>query len=183
MASNGEKRRGRRIKTRFESFYETDRQEGSAVLSEISYSGALLQETSFQPELGSRVSVYVWLPNQKEPFELLGQVVRFFGSGFAVEYDEPGQDICNMVDAAAAVVTAGDNERSLVEVPEMVELSELDFSSYSLVELQEHAVRVEKEIARKREETKERLRGKMVQLAQREGLTLEEVLARSERKD
>lgn len=183
MAATRENRRGKRIKTRFKSLYASGRQEGSAVLAEISYSGALLQETAFQPEPGSRVSVYVWLPNQKEPFELIGQVVRHFGSGFAVEYEEPGQDICHMVDAAAAVVSAGDDERSLVEGPEMVELSELDFSSYSLVELQEHAARVEKEIARKREETKKRLRGKMAELAQREGLTLEEILACSEPTD
>ena len=37
------KRRGTRIKTRFKSLYSTEDQEGSAILAEISYSGARLE--------------------------------------------------------------------------------------------------------------------------------------------
>jgi hypothetical protein len=182
-----EKRRGTRVQTRFKTLYSAGEEEGGpggpGILAEISYSGARLTNTGAQPERGTRVCIYVWLPNQPEPFELAGHVVRHTPDGFAIEYEKPGQDTCHLVDAAAALVADENTERD--RSPEnggtMPDLHLIDLSQYGLNQLQDHALRVEQMIARKREETKSRVRDEMVRLAEREGLTLEEVLSRGDR--
>jgi hypothetical protein len=182
-----EKRRGTRIQTRFKTLYSADGDKGGpggpGILAEISYSGARLTDTSSRPERGTRVCIYVWLPNQPEPFELAGHVVRHTPDGFAIEYEKPGQDTCHLVDAAAALVTDENaaTEREVQRKATMPDLHLIDLSQYSAIQLQDHAVRVEQMIARKREETRNRVRDEMVQLAEREGLTPEEVLSRRER--
>jgi hypothetical protein len=97
------KRRNIRIKTRFETLVASSRQHGAGILADISYSGALLEKTSLQPEVGSEVRVYVFL-QPVSPFELVGRVVRHTGDGFAIEYGELEPDIRRMVDDAAALV-------------------------------------------------------------------------------
>jgi hypothetical protein len=173
------RRRGTRIKTAFKSIYSAAREEGSATLAEISYSGARLQNTGLRPAPDTRVSVYVWLPNQSEPFELVGRVVRHTEDGFAIEYEDPGQNTCHLVDAASALLAGSNGERAepKAEVSPNMSLSDLDLSAYSLPELQELVSRLEKAIEGKREETRDRLREEMARLASREGLTLDEVMA------
>ena len=182
-----EKRRGTRIQTRFKTLYSAGEGDGGpggpSLLAEISYSGARLMNTGGRPERGTRVCVYVWLPNQPEPFELAGHVVRHTPDGFAIEYEKPGQDICHLVDAAAVIVAEEDAERdrSPDRSATMPDLHLIDLSQYGLTQLQDHALRIEHAIAQKREEAKSRVLEEMVRLAEREGLTLEEVLSRGER--
>jgi len=101
MAQSSERRRGSRIRTRFETVYSGGRQDGSGILSEISYSGALLTGTSLQPRLGSKVRVYILL---SDPFEVVGKVVRYVESGFAIEYADLSSELRRLIDDAAAIV-------------------------------------------------------------------------------
>jgi len=80
---SADKRRNSRIRTHFETSYSSGREDGSGILANISYSGALLTHTSIQPRLGSQVRVYVLL-SEDSPFEIVGQVVRHGEDGFAI---------------------------------------------------------------------------------------------------
>ena len=104
MSSQSERRRDHRIKARFELLYGADRREGAGSLSDISYSGALVEATNFQPEIGTQVRLYVFV-QPISPIELLGTVVRLTeDGGFAIEYEKPDDEICRLVDDAAAMV-------------------------------------------------------------------------------
>ena len=96
-----DKRRGSRIRTRFETTYSVGREEGTGILAEISHSGALLTQASVQPRLGSKIRVYVLL---SEPFEVAGKVVRHVDDGFAIEYADVSPELRRLIDDAAAVV-------------------------------------------------------------------------------
>jgi hypothetical protein len=80
------------------------------VLTNISYSGALIEDTSIQPAIGTFVVLSVYLKpasafEAATPFELTGHVVRHSSTGFAIEYeDNLDSDVRRMVDDAAAVV-------------------------------------------------------------------------------
>lgn len=165
------KRRGQRIKTSLKALYSAEGRSGDAMLVEISYSGARLANTGFQPPRGAPVCVYVWLESQEEPFELMGRVAGLRPEGFAIEYEKPGQAVCQMVDLAAAAVGSqpespgGVREPSPVAVarpvaapkPRPAPLSELDLAAYELAELERHAARVNEEIAQRRRDLKRRL--------------------------
>jgi hypothetical protein len=101
MALPSDKRRGARIRTRFETAYSAGREEGTGILAEISCSGALLTQASLQPRLGSKVRVHVLL---SEPFEVAGKVVRHVEGGFAIEYADVSPELRRLIDDAAAVV-------------------------------------------------------------------------------
>ena len=177
------RRRGTRIKTRFKSLYSAVDQEGSAVLAEISYSGARLECTEFQPALGTRVWVYVWLPRHAEPFELAGKVVRQMEDGFAIEYEKPGQDICHMVDAAALLVDEVD-EVPVQQAPpgplDTPDLMTLDLLQYDLSQLERHAARLERAIEQKREQTRLQVREEIHRIAAQEGLSLDDLFEASD---
>ncbi|HEY5657580.1 MAG TPA: PilZ domain-containing protein [Myxococcota bacterium] len=171
MSGSG-RRRGTRIKTRFKSLYSAGEREGSAVLAEISYSGARLECTEFRPSLGTRVCVYVWLPRHAEPFELAGKVARLLDDGFAIEYEKPGQDICNMVDAAVLLVDeVGEVPVQQVEprAENAPDLLALDLLHYDLSELKTHAVHVQRAIEQKQREARARVRDPMRRVAAKEG--------------
>jgi hypothetical protein len=182
MSTSG-KRRGTRIKTRFKSLYSAVDQEGSAVLAEISYSGARLEGSEFQPSLGERVCVYVWLPRHAEPFELVGKVVRQMDDGFAIEYEKPGQDVCHMVDAAALLVDEVDEvpvQQAPPAQPGAPDLMALDLMQYDLPQLKRHAARLERSIEQKRQQVRLRVREEIHRIAAQEGLSLDDVLPESD---
>ncbi len=99
-----------RIPIRLEAFYSYGRVEGLGRLANISYSGALIEDITMQPEIGTRVVLYVYLEptsafEATTPFELAGRVVRHTPTGFAIEYDDNlDPDVRRMVDDAAALV-------------------------------------------------------------------------------
>ena len=84
--------------------------EGVATLVNISYTGALLENTKMRPEVGTPIKLYVYLkpPRAFEavaPSELFGVVARHGPSGFAVEFaDSHDPELRQMVDDAAAIV-------------------------------------------------------------------------------
>ncbi len=79
-------------------------------LANISYSGALIEDITMQPEIGTRVVLYVYLQppsafGAATPFKLAGDVVRQTPNGFAIEFkDRLDPDVRRMVDDAAAIV-------------------------------------------------------------------------------
>lgn len=103
MAHEGNRRRDGRVQTRFESLYSAGRTEGTGVLQDISYSGAMIVGASLKPELGKQLRIYVFV-QPVAPFELVGTVVRHTDDGFAIEYEGLSDEICRFVDDAAAIV-------------------------------------------------------------------------------
>ena len=97
--AHSERRRGARIRQLHPAFFESPDHQGSATLAEVSYSGARLQVEQVGLVVREPVRIYVWPTNHAEPFELAGHVVGLLDDGFAVEYEEPGQAICQCIDA------------------------------------------------------------------------------------
>jgi hypothetical protein len=110
MTATTNKRRDDRIPLPLEVHYSFGRVEGDGVLANISYSGALIEDTAMRPEIGAPIVLYVYLkpPSAFEaatPFELSGYVARHSSTGFAVEYEDiVDPDVRRMVDDAAAIV-------------------------------------------------------------------------------
>ncbi len=112
MAETMEWRRDNRVSIRLEAHYSFGRVVEVGVLVNISYFGALIEDTTMRPEIGTPVTLHVYLepPSAFEaatPFELAGHVVRHSPNGFAIEYkDRLDPDVRRMVDDAAAIVAA-----------------------------------------------------------------------------
>ncbi len=112
MTETTNKRPHNRIPIRLEAFYSAGRVEGDGVLADVSYSGALIEDTTIQPEIGTYVVLHVYLepPSAFEaatPFQLTGRVVRHSSAGFAIEYkDKFDLDVRRVVDDAAAIMAA-----------------------------------------------------------------------------
>jgi len=98
-----DKRRSVRFKTRFDVAYSAGREEGTGVLTEISYAGARLEKTSLIPGAGTQVTLYVFIA-PVDPFELKGHVTRVTESGFAVQYELFDAEIRRLVDDVNALV-------------------------------------------------------------------------------
>ena len=98
MQGDGNRRRDGRLKTRFETLTAT----GVGVLSDISYSGAMLEKSEVRPEVGSHVRLFVFL-QPIDPIELAGQVVRHTPEGFAIEFKDLDPDVRRFVDDVAAI--------------------------------------------------------------------------------
>ncbi len=110
MIATTTKGRDYRISIRLDVFYSYGRMEDEGVLADISYSGALIEGTKMQPEIGTAIvlNVYLHPPSAFEavtPFQLTGHVVRHSSTGFAIEYEDiVDPDVRQLVDDAAAVV-------------------------------------------------------------------------------
>ena len=101
-----DRRRGARVKTRFESLYSTGPAEGTGMLADISYSGAQIVGASLKPEVDKPLRIYVFV-QPVAPFELSGEVVRHSqDQGFAIEFKELSSELRALVDDAAAIVSA-----------------------------------------------------------------------------
>ena len=114
MAEITKRRRGYRVSIRLEAYCSEDLVEVIGVLSNISYSGALIEDTSMQPEIGTQIVLYLFLKppgafKAVSPFRLAGHVVRHSSTGFAVEYDEKfNPDLRRVLDDAIAIMAASD---------------------------------------------------------------------------
>ncbi len=91
------RRHSRRIKTRFLTLHSSGWDEGEGCITDISDSGALVEEVTSQPSIGNRVRLIVCLPDQAA-FELIGQVVRHTESGFGVEFEKPYPILRHLID-------------------------------------------------------------------------------------
>jgi hypothetical protein len=101
-----EQRRSQRVRVAFDALYSNGNREGAGQLVDFSYSGALVDEASLIPKVGTSVRVYVFV-QPVAPFELIGEVVRPNGErGFALEFKELSPELKALVDDAAAIVSA-----------------------------------------------------------------------------
>ncbi len=112
MTATTDKRRGDRISIRLEVYFSEDLHELVGTLTNISYSGALIEDTSMQPAIGTPCALYLYLEpsgdfNAVSPFKLTGRIVRHSSTGFAIEYKHHFDlDIRQLVDDAAAILAA-----------------------------------------------------------------------------
>lgn len=100
-----DKRKHLRFKTRFDVLYANEQSEGAGVLTNLSYSGACLEEASHVPEVGSAVRLYIFV-QPVAPFELIGRVVRRGETGFAVSCEVDDAEVRRLVDDVSAIVNA-----------------------------------------------------------------------------
>jgi hypothetical protein len=89
MSAILERRRGDRVATALNAHYSSGPEDGIGVLANISYSGALIEGSSVQPSVGTKVRIYVFTEPADpiapaSPYELVGRVVRHSSSGFAI---------------------------------------------------------------------------------------------------
>ncbi len=106
MSAFHERRRGDRVSMALNAHYSSGPEEGIGVLANISYSGALIEGSSVQPTVGSRVRIYVFTEpidpiTPASPYELVGRVIRHSSSGFAIEYEDAEPEVRQLVDDAA----------------------------------------------------------------------------------
>ncbi len=112
MAAMATGTRANRVPIHLDTYYSYGRVEGAGVVANISYSGALIEQTPKQPQVGTPVILYICLHpptafEAQSPFELVGRVARHSPSGFAVQYgDGVDHAVRRMVDDAAAVAAA-----------------------------------------------------------------------------
>ena len=112
MTATTNRRRNDRTPLPLEVHYSFDGAEGFGELVNISYSGALIEDTAMRPKIGRPIVLYVYLKPTSAfeavtPFEPTGHVVRHSSAGFAVEYkDIVDPDVRRMLDDAAAIVAA-----------------------------------------------------------------------------
>lgn len=104
MAMNDGTRRSHRIRTWFETHFSSQRREGEGVLTDISYTGARLEDTSIQPHLGAQVVLYVSLPDDSKPLQIEGAVTRHTDTGFAIDFSDQDETIREGVDRVARLV-------------------------------------------------------------------------------
>ncbi len=110
MTEMTKRRRGYRIAIRLEVYDSEDLVEVVGVLANISYSGALIEGTSMQPEIGTPIALYLFLKppgafKAVSPFKLTGHVIRHSSTGFAIEYiDRFDPYVRRMLDDAAAIL-------------------------------------------------------------------------------
>ena len=104
MADEGSnRRRAGRVPTQFESLYSAGRSEGTGVLTDISFTGAMIEGASLKPEIGKALRIYVFV-QPVSPFEIVGTVVRHSEQGFAIEYPSLSDEVRRLVEDAAAIV-------------------------------------------------------------------------------
>jgi hypothetical protein len=110
MTETTNRQRDNRITIRLVAHYDFGEMEGAGVLTNISYSGVMIQAANIVPEVGTLVTLYLYLkpPSAFEavtPFKLAGHVARRSPTGFAINYkDNLDPDTRRMVDDAAALV-------------------------------------------------------------------------------
>jgi len=100
-----DKRKDLRFRTRYDALYASGSREGSAVLADLSYTGARLETATLQPGMGTMVRLYVFV-QPVQPFELIGHVVRYTDSGFAIAIDRCDAEVRRLVDDVGAIVNA-----------------------------------------------------------------------------
>ncbi len=110
MAETTNRRRADRFPISLKVYCSFERVEGIARLVNISYTGALIDNTAMRPEIGTPIKLYVYLEPPREfemgdASELSGVVARHSSDGFAVKFeDSHDPDLRRMVDNAAAIV-------------------------------------------------------------------------------
>lgn len=82
---SSDQRHGVRHRIDFETVYSAGREEGVGVLVDISTTGALIEDATLQPKLGSHVHLHLLLYGDQGPVQMHGKVIRHTLSGFALQ--------------------------------------------------------------------------------------------------
>jgi hypothetical protein len=99
-----DRRKHPRFRTRFDALCSTGEREGAGSLLNISRAGACLGAVREAPEIGAKVTLYIFI-QPVCPFELSGEVVRIEGDSFAIRYGNLDPEVGRLVDDVAALVT------------------------------------------------------------------------------
>ena len=110
MTETTNDRRADRFSIPLKAHYSYGQVDGVGVLTNISYSGALIEGISTWPEIGSLIVICVYLKSPLDSgkltlFELSAVVARHSSTGFAVKYeDNHNPDVRRMLSTAAAII-------------------------------------------------------------------------------
>ncbi len=72
-------------------------EKGSAMMVNVSLSGALLENASIRPRRGALTEISFRRMDRDEPVRLIGTVVRHTGSGFAIAFATVSQALLELV--------------------------------------------------------------------------------------
>ncbi len=191
-----------RIETPTAALYTWGREEGAGILSELSETEAVLDDTETRPNVGAHVTVYI--TQGAESHQLDGKVSRHTDSGFAILHEEFKTTIDTvpkeMDTVADEVDTVSDETDTVSDEPAMEAISVASpkpeptmivplvsaeavlLTEYSISELEQLSERIAAEMEQKRElhqrgELKRRLRDDINRLVSQEGFSLEEIMA------
>ncbi len=121
MAEAPDMRRAPRIKTGLEVYFSSGREEGPAVLADVSSGGALLEETPSRPRVGTSASMTVFLPNGSKRLQVVGHVIRHTEAGFAIEFERPNPHVYDLlVEDTASVTSVEESDKGNVPTLEEV---------------------------------------------------------------
>ena len=98
-----ERRDSHRVVANFECLCSGFHEKGSGVLTDISGSGAMLEETSFVPVRGELIGLSLDLPLPGACL-LIGWVSRHTKAGFAIEFDQSDADTQRLARDIGAIV-------------------------------------------------------------------------------
>ena len=88
-AQKEERRAQPRTKIGLDVLCSSGREEGTAILKDLSVSGALLEPATIRPAVGDSVTIRLQAESDEEPDLLRTTVVRQTPNGFAVEFSVP----------------------------------------------------------------------------------------------
>ncbi len=113
MAKVPHGRRAPHIKAELEVYFDSAREEGPAVLADVSSVGALLEETLSQPRVGTSVSMTVFRPNRTAQLQVVGHVIRHTEAGFAIEFERLNPRVYHLlIEGAASVTSVEESDRA-----------------------------------------------------------------------
>jgi hypothetical protein len=85
--AEGDNLPARRFRLRIPVDFMADRQGGQGVIVNLSSTGALVREASSRPRIGALIKLSYSCDGPEDQTAILGEVVRYAGSGFAVQFD------------------------------------------------------------------------------------------------
>jgi hypothetical protein len=100
---SSERRDSDRVVANFECMCTGYKRKGSGLVTDISNTGAMLEETSFIPVRGELVGLAIQL-TAGESSLLIGWVTRHTKTGFAIEFDESSPHTKRMIEEIGAIV-------------------------------------------------------------------------------
>ena len=98
-------RKGVRTRIEFEVLYSAARREGSGTLKDLSPTGALVEDASFQPDVGEPVRAHLFPYADTRPVALIGEVTRHTKRGFAIVFADVPAEARELIADAQALVT------------------------------------------------------------------------------
>ena len=98
-----ERRDSDRVVANFECMCTGFKRKGTGLVTDISDSGALLEETSFVPVRGELVGLAIQIAAGESGL-LIGWVTRHTKTGFAIEFDESSPHTKRLIQEIGAIV-------------------------------------------------------------------------------